>query len=339
MTARRPKARQARMEDVARRAGVSAITVSRVLRSPDVVSERTRERVAKAIAAMRYVPNRVAGMLASQRSNVIAAVIPSINHSALESMVQGMTDAASESGLHLMLVTSGDSLAGEADAIEAILAHRPCGLCLHNTVHSARARSLLRNAGIPVVETGDLPQRPLDVAVGFSNFDAARAMTLHLARRGYRRIAYIGRTRDSSVRARERLDGYRAGLRECAQPAAEGITREVSGWTAAAGAALVDILGEDPAVDAVFCGAGVLAVGALMECQRQGWPVPQRLAIAGFDDSELAANTVPPLTSLRIPRYDIGRKAAELLLGRANGAAAGPRRFDLGFDIIERASA
>ncbi len=339
MATRRQKTRHARMEDVARRARVSMITVSRVLRSPGVVAQRTRERVSKAIAEMGYVRNRVAGTLASSRSNVIAAVIPSISHSALESMVQGLTDAAGEHGLHIILVTSGDSLAGEEDAIEALLAQRPCGLCLHNTTHTARAKALLRGAGIPIVETGDLLARPVDAAVGFSNFEAAKAMTLHLAGKKYRTIAYAGRPLASSERAKQRLNGYRAGLKALGRESDPGLVLEISGWMEAAGAATAALLERRPEVDAIFFSAGIMAIGGLMECQRRGWAVPGRLAIAGFDDNELAANTTPGLTTVRVPRYAIGRKAAELLVERLDGRERGPARVDVGFEIVDRASA
>jgi LacI family gluconate utilization system Gnt-I transcriptional repressor len=327
------------MEDVARRARVSMITVSRVLRSPSVVAKRTRERVARAIAEMGYVRNRVAGTLASSRSNVIAAVIPSISHSALESMVQGLTDAAGEHGLHIILATSGDSPAGEEDAIEALLAQRPCGLCLHNTTHTPRARALLKGAGIPIVETGDLLARPIDAAVGFSNFAAAKEMTLYLAGKGYRHIGYAGRPLASSERAKQRLNGYLAGLEALGRKADPSLILEISGWMEAASAATAALLAREPRVDAIFFSAGIMAIGGLMECQRRGWAVPGRLAIAGFDDNELAASTTPALTTVRVPRYDIGRRAAEVLVERLEGRTAGSSRTDVGFEIVARASA
>ncbi len=327
------------MEDVARRAHVSAITVSRFLRSPELVSEATRRRVARVIAAMGYVPNRVAGSLASNRSNVVAAVIPSVSHAALESMVQGLTDTAGRHGLNMILATSGDSLVGEEKAIEALLQHRPGGLCLHNTAHTARAEALIKRAGIPVVETGDLLRRPIDGAVSFSNFEATKAMTLRLAEKGYRTIAYAGRPRASSDRARQREKGYVAALKQLALRRDPDLMLRIPGWMDAAARAFGALLERRHDIDAVFCAAGFIAIGALLECQRRGWAVPGRVAIAGFDDNELVAGTNPPLTTVRIPRYEIGRRAAELLVGRLKGQFSAPQYVDLGFEIVERASA
>lgn len=331
---RRSKLTHVRMEDVARRARVSSITVSRALRSPDLVSEARRERISRAVADLGYVPNRVAGMLASNRSHVIGAIIPSIRYPALESMVQGLTDAARERGMHLILVTSGDSLAGEEDAIQAVLAQRPAGVCLYNTRHTKRARALLAAARVPVVETGDLLAKPMGAAVSFSNFAAARAMTLYLAARGYSRIAFCARSRSSSQRSSERLQGYCAALRELRRAEDAELIVETPGWIEAAAEVLRRLVMRRADVDAVFFASGNMAIGGLMECQRAGWAVPGRVAIAGFDDNELAAQVPPGLTTVRVPRYDIGRRAVQLLIERAR-----ERRIDLGFEIVERGSA
>lgn len=332
------KITHARMEDVARRAKVSAITVSRALRSPEKVSRETRERVQEAIAAIGYVQNSVAGSLASRRTNILAAIIPSISHAALENMVQGLSDGARENGLHLILGTSGDTLEGEQEAIAAILAQRPCGLCLHNTVHTAQAHRLLAGAGIPVVETGDLIAEPVEATVGFSNFAAAKAMTVHLGERDYRRIAFAGLPVASSVRSGQRQRGYFAGLRALGRARDAELVMQVPSWTQGGGSALAELLQARPDIDAVFFSAGALAIGALLECHRRGWPVPGRVAIAGFDDNDIASQVTPRLTTVRVPRYDIGRKAAEYVVARLGGATP-PTRLDVGFEIIQRESA
>jgi LacI family transcriptional regulator, gluconate utilization system Gnt-I transcriptional repressor len=337
--ARKTQKRHVRMEDVARQARVSAITVSRALSSPHLVSDMTRERIARAVAKLRYVPNRVAGSLASNRSNVIGAIIPNIRYSALEGMVQGLSDAARERAVHLILITSGDSLAGEEDAIEAVLAQRPDGICLHNTVHTPRAKALIAKAGIPVVETGDLLTAPLDATVSFSNFSAAKSMTLYLAARGYSNIAFGGRPVSSSQRARERLQGYQSALKQLGRKPDRSLILQIPGWMEGAAVALKELLTRRPEVDAVFFSSGNMAIGGLMECRRQDWAVPKRLAIAGFDDNELAAQVSPGLTTVRIPRYEIGRKAAQYLMDRARGLLAVDPRIDLGFEIVSRGTA
>jgi hypothetical protein len=202
------KPRLATMADVAATAGVSQITVSRALRNPDSVAPETREKIAAAIKQVDYVPNGVAGSLRSRQTNLVAAIIPSITHHFLGRMIQGFSDVLGPSGLHLMLGTSGESLLGEERIVAAFLAQRPRGILLHNTEHTDACRQLLAQSGIPVIETGDLGPNPIDTAVGYSNFDAAFAMTRHLIERGYRRIAFVSRTRPNE-RAAERLRGYR----------------------------------------------------------------------------------------------------------------------------------
>ncbi len=168
------------MADVAAAAGVSAVTVSRTLSSPSTVMPETRARITEAIKAVGYVPNNVAGSLRSKRSNLVATVIPSITHKFLSRMIQGISDVLMPSGLHLVLSTSGETLISEQAAVLSFLAQRPRGFLLHNTVHTDECRRLLRNSGVPVIETGDLASDPIGVAVSYSNYAAAVALTQHL---------------------------------------------------------------------------------------------------------------------------------------------------------------
>ena len=326
------------MRDVARLAKVSAITVSRVLRSPDKVSEDTRRRVLAAVRKIGYVPNAIAGSLSSSRSNIIAAIVPTITNPVFADTVHAMAAVLRGHGYHLLLGQSGASPAEERSLIATFLARRPDGLFIHGGLHSPEVRALLLKAGIPIVEAGNLRKQPLDMVVSYSNFAAAEAMTAHLIERGRRRIGFVSAHRRDNDRAQARLRGYTAALQRRGVAVNERLVLETTLGLQQGAAALNELVSREPALDAVFFAGDVLAVGALFECQRQGWRVPQRVAIAGFDDQEIAAQVSPALTTISVPRRDIGERAAAMLLARLSGQKVQPEVVDVGFRLVVRES-
>jgi LacI family gluconate utilization system Gnt-I transcriptional repressor len=327
-----------KMSDIARHAGVSPMTVSRALSEPGTVSEKMRRKVDAAVRQFGYLPNRIAGSLSSRRSNVVGLIVPSIRNSLYATMIQAISDVLRANGLHLMIANSGHRLEDEEALVSALLAQRVCGLILHNTSHSRRLRELLANSDVPVVETGNLPAKPLDMAVSYSNFEAARAMTAHLGRLGYRRIGFVTLPLRDNDRSRERRRGYFAALKDLGLPTDPGLVLEAPGGFSDGADALVRLVQTHPDIDAGFFAGDVLAVGALFECQRRGWAVPGRIAIASFDDLDLLRHAVPTVTTLHIPRQDIGRRSAELLVNRLHGAPPEKVRIDVGFEIVQRES-
>ncbi len=330
---------QARMKEVALRARVSAMSVSRALRSPDRVSAETLRRVQKAVRDMGYVPNRLAGGLkAPTRTQLAAAIVPSVRNSLFAATLQGLTDTLRKRGISLMLGDSGYSYDDEETLIAAFLAHRPCGLVLHDTAHTARTQRLLQKSGIPIVETGNLTEQPMDLVVSYSNFEAAKAMTSYLLGRGYCRVAFVGLPGAGNERARERRRGYQAALTAAKIPRDDTLIVETTGSFENGAQALLRLTEGGTEVDAIFFAGDVLAIGAMMECVRRGWEVPKRVAIAGFDDWEVSRQFKTPITTLDIPRYRIGECAAELMLRRLDGDKGKIEPVDVGFRIIERQS-
>lgn len=327
----------ARMRDVAHAAGVSLMTVSRALREPHKLSEETRKAVMDAVHKIGYVPNSIAANLASNRSNVVGQIVPSIQNSLYADTMKGTADVLRKAGLHLLLADSGYSLQEEEALIGAFLAQRVAGLILHNTDHTPRALQMIARAGIPVIETGDVPRHPVDMVVSYANAEAAKAMTLHLAQRGYQRIGFVSLDTKINRRARERLRGYQAALKSLGRRADPALVLEVAPGLTSGAHALVDMMTRAPDVDAVFFAGDVLVIGALFEAQRRGWKVPGRIALAGFDDLDILQHTVPKLTCLRLPRLEIGRRSAEALLARLRGDEESVR-IDLGFEVIQRES-
>jgi len=324
------------LQDVARLAGVSAITVSRALNTPEALTADTLARVSAAIERTGYVPNRVAGGLASSRTRLVAALVPTISGLVFLETVQAMTEALEAAGYQMMLGQSGYDATREDALLDAIIGRRPDGIVITGVIHSPDARRRLAAAGIPVVETWDLTPTPIDMLVGFSHEKAGAAVADYLAYRGVKRPGILS------------ADDYRAGLRR--KGFLEGAARKgyanvpvslVRTPTTLGGGrkALSEMLDTHPDVDAVFCSSDVLASGALTEAQARGLDVPGRLRVFGFGDLDFAAHTYPALSTVRIDGTAIGRQAARFVIDRAAGVPVTERIVDLGFKLIARASA
>jgi LacI family gluconate utilization system Gnt-I transcriptional repressor len=332
------RAARARIQDVAKAAGVSAITVSRALREPARVAEPTRRAVLREVERLGYVPDLVAGALASRKSRVVGAVVPTVAGAMFADTIQGLSDALHSEGYQLLLGAHGYDLAAEQALVQAFVGRRADGLILTGVQHAPATRRILAESGAPVVETWDIGRTPLDMTVGFSNFRAAKAMAEHLVAQGYRRLAFVSGPLRGHDRSRPRRDGFRAGLRGV--PAAPVELRMPGGSDMRSGAdAIVELLARAPEVEAAFFVNDIMAAGALSECARRGWPTPERVAIAGFGDFEVAAVVAPALTTVRISGYEIGRRAALMLAARLAGQDVTPATVDLGFEIVARESA
>lgn len=323
-----------RIEDVAARAGTSPITVSRVLRAPGKVAPATRERVTAAIAALGYIPNLAASSLASRRSGIVGLLVPTIDNSIFAATVQGLTDAVATAGLQLLLGDFRYSDEGERTLVRALVGRQPEALVVVGVVRDAALRDMLLRLAIPVIETWDLAADPVDTVVGFSNEATGAAMARHFLERGRRRLAFVG---GSDHRACARAAGFAAAAGQAGAPDPVRVTTE--DIAVGEGRRAVDhLLAAAPRTDGVFFATDILAVGALLECQRRGIAVPDRLAIAGLGDLEIARELTPALTTVRIPAYEIGRRAGEIVVARLGGEPAGERVIDLGFSVLARES-
>jgi LacI family gluconate utilization system Gnt-I transcriptional repressor len=327
-----------RLSDVARAAGVSTMTVTRVLRYPSKVAPATLERVRRVLHETDYVPDLVARGLASKRSGLVAVIVPVITNSLIAEIVQGLTNALAEDDLHVVLGVSSFAVREEEELVRAFLSRRVDAIYLSGAVHSPRSRDMLVASGIPVVEGGSLSERPIDMAVGHVNFAAAREASGHLAERGYDPIAYIGVPTTDNDRARDRLRGYEAALRESGRVFDPRLVVATTLDIEAGAQAMAALLAGTPRPRAVFCYSDVLAVGAHFECQRQGLRIPGDVAIAGYDDLAIASQIVPALTTLRVPCFEIGARAGRMIRQRLSGERVDPRIVDTGFELVVRGS-
>ena len=302
------------MADVAGRAGVSSMTVSRAFRKGGAISAETRDRILAAAEELGYVLDQTAGTLSSKRSGFIAALVPSLNNSNFADTARGLTDAIEATGLQVLLGYTDYSIAKEEKLIDSMLMRRPEGIILTGGRHTERARRRLEAAGIPVIETWDTPAAPLGHVVGFSNAEAMKALVRHVHARGYRRIGYIGGTSNRDTRGADRRVGYTQAIADLGLPSGLVISFGQPPISMAQGAEAIDhLIRRWPDVDAAVCVSDLSAFGALMECHRRGWAVPGRIALAGFGDFEVARATAPRLTTVSVDAYGIGHGAGELL--------------------------
>ena len=325
------------MRDIARLAGVAPITASRAVNTPEQVSEDVRRRVAEAIAKTGYVPNLLAGGLASSRSRIVAALVPTVTGPVFSPTIDALTESLGQRGYQLMLGQTGYAGNREEALLEAIIGRRPDGIVLTGIVHPLEGRRRLLAAGIPVVETWDLTSTPIDMLVGFSHVEVARSVARFLHARGRRRPALIV---GSDERARQRADAFvetaRAlGMEETRLVFVPATTTLRSGRDGVA-----ELLQQSSgAPDAVWGGSDLLAMGVITEARARGMRVPDDLAVVGFGDIDFAADMSPALTTVHIDAATIGRQAADFIVARAEGRAVEPRVVDIGFAIVERESA
>jgi LacI family gluconate utilization system Gnt-I transcriptional repressor len=308
---------QVRLEDVAREAGVSPITVSRALSTPNKVRRETRERVAEAVAQTGYVVNSIASTLRSGRSNIVTVFVANLQNPHFAAEVQGIIDAFRGSRYKLMFAQTG--WAGEltAEIIEQLLPFRPAGMVLAGVGGDRATRKALINLDIPIVEMGE-PANTVDMLVQISSFEAGRLMGEHFCQHGFTRIAFCGHIIGHGA---TRLAGFQSALAKFELTPALVLSIEGTQSVADGVASVAAVLAQLPDCDAIFYGSDLLAMGALIEARRRHIDVPGQLAISGYGDLDFAEHLDPPLTTIRISDHEIGRVAGEMLLKRLEHVA------------------
>jgi LacI family transcriptional regulator, gluconate utilization system Gnt-I transcriptional repressor len=327
------------MADVARLAGVSPMTVSRAFKRDTSVSETTRDTILKAAEKLGYVFDSAASSLRSQRSDFVAVTIPSINNANFADTLRGLTEGLKDRGLQILLGYTDYDIHEEERLIEQLLRRRPEAIVVTGGKHTPRARRLLENAGIPVVETWDLPEAPIGHVVGFSNAAAVRGMIDHFVARGVTRIAFIGGDADRDTRGTDRREGFVAAMRAHGLDASRLIAAGAPPISMREGAAAMGRLLETlPDTQAVICVSDLSAFGALTECQRRGIAVPEAIWIAGFGDYEIAEVSVPALTTINPFPREIGARAAALILDVLDGRQSEPAKLMIQPELMIRRS-
>jgi LacI family gluconate utilization system Gnt-I transcriptional repressor len=324
------------LRDVAMLAGVAPITASRALNTPSQVSDDVLRKVQEAVDRTGYVPNRMAGGLASSKSRLIAAVVPSTVFSVFNETIEALNGALFESGYQLMLGQTGYSSEREELLLESVISRRPDGIFITGIMPPGKARTRLMASGIPVVETWDLTPTPIDMLIGFSHADIGQAVAQYLLSKGNQKYAIVTA---NDERAGRRNKAFIETVK--AHKSGDVLVQNVGDLrTLKSGKeALKQILLLKPDVDAIFCSSDLLALGVLTEARAQKISVPHQISIMGFGDVPFVEDMIPALTTVKINGAEIGRLAAQCLVDRAQGKAVEQHIVDVGFSIVSRESA
>ncbi len=329
--------KQAKLSDVARAAGVSAATVSRALRKPEVVSPAVRERIRQVIEEFGYVANPAARALASTRTDVIGILVPSLTNNVFADVLRGIYTVAETRHYEVQLANTRYSNLEEENLLRVFVGQKPAGLIVTGIDQSPLSRALLKNAGCPVIQIMETGDDPVEMIVGFSHRKGAYEATQHLVCQGYSRVAFLGARMDH--RTQRRLEGYRDALQAKGLFDERLIVTTPRASTVTLGCELLaKLLDKDLGADAVFCNNDDLALGVLFECQRRRISVPQEFGICGFNDLEMMAVANPSITSVRTYRQEMGERAVRMLIDRIEGKPVEEPRVDLGFELIVRES-
>lgn len=304
------------LRDVSEASGVSEMTVSRVLRNRGDVSAATREKVLTAAKALGYVPNKIAGGLASQRVNLVAVVIPSLSNLVFPDVLGGISAELDDTGLQPVIGVSNYSPAREEMVLYDMLSWRPSGVILAGLEHSRASIAMLESAGIPIVEIMDTDGQGIDTLVGISHIRAGRDMAAKILAAGYRRIGFVGTHMPEDHRARKRLVGFEEGLGEA------GVTLEAreyyqGGSSLLKGRELTErILSRAPDLDFLYYSNDMIGAGGLLWCLDHGYDIPNQIGLAGFNGVDLLDGLPVRLTTTDARRVEIGRRAARIVAGK-----------------------
>jgi DNA-binding LacI/PurR family transcriptional regulator len=305
----------AKIEDVARQAGVSTATVSRVLSGKSNVSDELRMRVLETIRELNYRPSRVARSLRVQRSSIIGLIISDIQNPFFTSVVRAVEDVAQQRQYSVFLCNSDEDFDKELTYIELMLAEHVAGMIVSPTASSNEIYQRLVEMHVPIVA---LDRRvdgvPIDMVVG-DNVCAARTVVNHLIENGFQRIGAVIGTPDASTGA-ERYQGYVEAMEEHGLPILPELVRSGPPRSPNGYALTMELLQQEKPPDAIFTGNNLLTVGALRAIHDIGLRIPEDIGLAAFDEMDWMFLVKPALTVVMQPTYEMGRLAAELLLKR-----------------------
>ncbi len=317
------------LRDVSEASGVSDMTVSRVLRGRGDVSHATREKVLLAAKELGYVPNKIAGALASQRVNLVAVIIPSMSNMVFPEVMMGINDILGKTDLQPVVGITNYLPEQEEKVLYQMLSWRPSGVIIAGLEHTDASSKMLHAAGIPIVEIMDTDGSPVDCAVGISHRRAGRQMAQEIISAGYRRIGFLGTKMPLDHRARKRFEGFTEAL---AKSGIEISDQEFySGGSALAKGRdmTIEILKRSPDLDFLYYSNDMIGAGGLLHLFGKGVDIPQNIGLAGFNGVELLEGLPMQLATMDACRNEIGRRAAEIICARIEGT------FDDGDRVIE----
>lgn len=320
------KKRRINLSDIASKAGISKMTVSRYLRNPHSVSEKLQEKLKLIISDISYIPNKAPSMLSNSKSYAIGVMFPSFTNQVFSEVLKGIESVTDQFGYNAMISHSGYSKEKEEARLKTLLSYNIDGLILSERGHTESTVKILHDLGIPVVEIMDSISPCLDMAVGIDNHLAAKNMVIKMIEKGKKNIVYLGARSDE--RSLIKGNGYLEAM-ENHNLIPHIITSKTLSSFTLGGQLLHQALKERPNLDGIFCSNDNLALGALFECQRLNIKVPEQLSIAGFHGHDVGQAVTPKLASVLTPRFEIGKISAELLIKKINGETITEKKINL----------
>lgn len=313
--------------DVARQAGVSPMTVSKVMRDTGRVGEDTRARVKRAAEELGYVPNGLAGALAARSTPIVGVLIPSVSDGVYAEVLAGINTVLRPQGMQTFIGETFFNPELEAGLLRTMLPFRPAGLILAGGIaRTAQAEHLLSLRRIPAVQIWDGDAPGLDATIGPSHDAAGRMAARHLLATGARACAYVGAQLDADICARRRLTGFRAELAQAGVPLTEVTDPDLPRQTDSGHDLTARLLAGGAAVDAIHYLNDAMALGGLRALFAAGIDVPGQVAVMGFNGTSCATAVRTRLTTLDLPRAEIGRQAAQAILALRDGVPLPPAR-------------
>ena len=312
------KTRSLTIQDVSEASGVSAMTVSRVLRNRGDVSVATRSKVLEATKSLGYVPNKIAGALASQKVNLVAVIIPSLSNMVFPEVMMGISEVLDGTGLQPVVGVTNYSSESEEKVLYEMLSWRPSGVIIAGLEHSAASKLMLKNSGIPVVQIMDTDGDPIDAAVGISHRRAGRKMADAILRSGYKNIGFMGTQMKIDHRARKRFEGF---TEELSKAGIEIMDHEfyTGGSALAKGREMTEaILKRTPDLDFIYFSNDMIGAGGLLYLKEKGFDIPKEIGLAGFNQIELLEGLPQRLATMDSCRFEIGQLAAKIVASRNN---------------------
>lgn len=322
------------LSEVARAAGVSKMTASRVMRDEGGYSEDTRVKVMAQVDALGYLPNRLATVFAGdQNSTFIGVSIPDLGNEVFAQVLEGIDRKLGTFGYQSVLGLTQHTLQEEENWIRTVLSWQPAGLILTGRYHSQRATDMLRNAGIPVVEIWDLNSSPLDISVGINHFDSGFDMGRYLSSLGYRNIGYVGTSHDTANAATERLNGFCKAVEGAGGVVSKQLCLHDTATYYPGFYGTEQLLAATRDIECIYYQNDTMAFGGLQFCASKGLNVPDDIGIAGWGDLPIASVMNVRLTSCHVSHLKLGQRAAEMMMARLTGEPAADCT-DIGFRLI-----
>jgi len=325
------------LADVARASNVSQITVSRVIRNKGPVAPETRERVISAIEGTGYIPNLLAGSLASAGSQLIGVIVPSLGNIVFPDVLRGLAESVQATSYRTVVAVSDYDKEEEGRLISSILSWRPAALIVTGMEQSPLTARQLRATKAHVAQITDIDAEPINVAIGISHLRAGREMAQHLMSRGYRRFGFVGHDLVKDGRANKRYMSFRSTLAEGgASFVGESIILAPS-KVPLGKQGLAELLAAHDGIDAVLFSNDEMAVGGYFHCLEHGIDIPSQLALAGFNGLDVGQALPKPLTTAKTRWVELGRRAGQAVIDMINGVPM-PPIVDVGFEMVAGAT-